>query len=615
MDYRQDIQVLRGLSVIMVIIYHLQLGFLDNGFLGVDVFFVISGFLMAVLYHNKHHNKTSNTQSGSSPQHSAVVNFWLRRASRILPVYFFVIFFTLLFSYFWILPSEFGELTKHSLYATFLIPNIGYWFEASYFDTGNFRPLLHLWSLGIELQFYLIVPIIVALFYHSKKAVVILTCLTMLLCISLSGRLENSSFYLLPYRLWEFLLGFLTAKYFCRQGASINPNSAVGLIALLGMIVLGFFTISDDLHHPGLSALLIGLLTCAILAKGLPDFLLNNFIGRSFELTGRYSYSAYLVHYPIILFFIYQPFTGIDYRLEINTQLLFLVCLITICTVLCYHLIESPLRKSITSLKHLLIWLAVAIIVLVTTAIGLEKLQRQEFTQEQLSIFDSTQLKTDFRCGALFNSTHPFSNSCALTENHKHANRHYLLVGNSHADSIKTELALAASAANNSLRIWKDNFHLGAGKTTPESVIKEALEHNVSGIILHSSPTSFDPEVIQQLVSQSQDQGISIIYIEPIPTWGTSIPKLVWDENYNNAKPSTKTVGQHHFQISDELHAGYLIEGNNYYLYKTSRYFCLAYCPKVNEDGIPLYYDGHHLNLLGAQRLRPLFDQIFKDNY
>ncbi|MDN5566628.1 MAG: acyltransferase, partial [Psychrobacter sp.] len=138
MNYRVDVQVLRGIAVVLVVLFHLGFSSIKSGFLGVDVFFVISGFLMAVLYDK-----------------NDIPKFYLRRAKRLLPAYYATIFFTLIFAYLLTTPNETAQVSSQAKYAIGFASNLGFWAQNSYFSKTEFNPLLHLWSLGVEMQFYL----------------------------------------------------------------------------------------------------------------------------------------------------------------------------------------------------------------------------------------------------------------------------------------------------------------------------------------------------------------------------------------------------------------------------------------------------------------------------
>ena len=144
MTYRKDIQILRGFAVLIVLLYHFGVPGFKNGFLGVDIFFVISGYLMATLY---------------TPNNKKI--FFKRRILRLFPAYFIIIIITLLLSIFILDPNEYRQAFVQANYASLFMSNIGFWYDASYFSKDHFNIFLHLWSLGVEVQFYLIMLAIV----------------------------------------------------------------------------------------------------------------------------------------------------------------------------------------------------------------------------------------------------------------------------------------------------------------------------------------------------------------------------------------------------------------------------------------------------------------------
>ena len=151
MTHRDDVQILRGIAVLLVVLFHIGLTDFGSGFLGVDVFFVISGYLMARMYDPRKPGQ-----------------FFRRRARRLLPAYFGTIVATLMAALVLTTPNELDQVIDQAWYAVLFSSNIGFWAANSYFDKAEFKPLLHLWSLGVEIQFYALVPLL-ALFVRRLK--------------------------------------------------------------------------------------------------------------------------------------------------------------------------------------------------------------------------------------------------------------------------------------------------------------------------------------------------------------------------------------------------------------------------------------------------------------
>jgi peptidoglycan/LPS O-acetylase OafA/YrhL len=191
-DFRSDIQVLRALAIIAVVGYHMGIPGFNNGFFGVDIFFVLSGYLMAQVY-----------TKGKTKQ------FFIRRARRLLPAYFATIFSTLIIGFLLIAPSDFRQVHKQSLFSMGFLPNFYFWSQDSYFSNSNFNPLLHLWSLGVEFQFYLFVPLIILCLRNRIVLYTTLIICTIILSFIVLSISPKTSFFMFPLRSWEFLLGML----------------------------------------------------------------------------------------------------------------------------------------------------------------------------------------------------------------------------------------------------------------------------------------------------------------------------------------------------------------------------------------------------------------------
>lgn len=246
MNYRKDIQILRGVSVLFVVLFHLGFTLFQSGFLGVDVFFVISGFLMAILY--SRHNKKA---------------FFIRRAKRLLPAYFIVTLLVVIVSIFLVIPNEYHQVFSQSMYASSFSSNIGFWLQNSYFSKVEFNPLLHLWSLGVEIQFYLIIPILVFFFHLNRYLFFLILLSTLLLCFKFLGISPKTSFFMMPLRIWEFLIGYGVAHYLTNMGnLHQDKYRYLGTLGLIIILFIPFVHLDGQAMnyiegHPGLYALFI----------------------------------------------------------------------------------------------------------------------------------------------------------------------------------------------------------------------------------------------------------------------------------------------------------------------------------------------------------------------
>src|SRR5262245_38141456 len=186
-EFRRDIEIARGGAILGVFFYHLLPVSLPAGFLGVDIFFVLSGYLMSAVY-----------RPGAP---GALREYLLRRGRRILPAYFTTIVAVLLVSLVVTLPHEFADVVRHAEFSAFLIPNIGVWLDGSYFDKAAFRPALHLWSLGVELQFYIVAPLIAYLVRRRPLALAALALASLAACLVVVEIRPRYAFFLTPFRL------------------------------------------------------------------------------------------------------------------------------------------------------------------------------------------------------------------------------------------------------------------------------------------------------------------------------------------------------------------------------------------------------------------------------
>jgi peptidoglycan/LPS O-acetylase OafA/YrhL len=301
--YRNEINGLRALAVIPILFFHAGYNLFSGGYVGVDIFFVISGYLITAIIIN----------DIKEPKKFSFSQFYIRRARRLIPALFFVVLVSLIFAWLWMLPNEIIEYSKSVISVLFFVSNFFYWNDTGYFSiNADFRPLLHTWSLAVEGQFYLIYPVILltSIIFISRYTAIVLIFLFMLslsLSIWASINKPTFAFFLLPTRLWEFLLGALTAIFIHKSNYLIfNINSRIrDLIGIFGVSLISysiFFFNKNDIY-PGYLALIPTIGTVLVITFSTRGTLIGNVLStKPFVLLGLISYSVYLWHQPLFAF-------------------------------------------------------------------------------------------------------------------------------------------------------------------------------------------------------------------------------------------------------------------------------------------------------------------------
>lgn len=589
MKKRNDIQILRALAVIFVVLFHLEVAGIESGFLGVDVFFVVSGFLMAILY-----------KSGETKK------FFERRAKRLIPAYFTTVVITLIASIFIVLPSELGQVATQSIYSIFFANNFGFWMQNSYFSKIDFNPLLHLWSLGVEIQFYLIVPLLVWFFRKSKIFLPLILISSFLSCIFIVGISPKTSFFMMPLRIWEFLIGFVIAYYLTDKGNIKTPKYHwLGLIGLILLCAIPFINVDGQSlnrleAHPSFYALLVCFSTSLILACGLPKFLQESHLGNFLAKIGDYSYSIYLVHFPIIVLYLYKPFSGTILYPKNYVDKAILLSLIIFSSILMHRYIEM---KRINSIFKVSATSIVSILVLIGV---IQVVPYVMYDQSKQNIFSGLKDRAVYRCGKLTRIINQSAITCKI--NAENFDKSVLLVGNSHADSIKQAFTEVASTQKINTYFMVSNTPLMDSSVTVKVLINEAVKLNIKHIVLHYSPKALKIKTLKEVLQLANQKGIKVDLILPIPVYEDSIPKLL----YLNKIKSINT--KEYLAQNSEYLAQINILKNQYQTFRSydvHTILCQPDCAVKSIDDKPYYFDSNHLTLTGAQQLKPIFESIF----
>jgi len=302
--FRYDINALRALAVIAVTLFHYKLPYLQGGFLGVDVFFVLSGYVMTrIILNDIKDNKFS------------YVNFVINRAKRILPALLFVVAVITVLGFFIYFPDYYQLTEQNALASLLFLSNVLYWKTSNYFSpAANSNIFLHTWSLSVEWQFYLIYPTflrVTSKFIKNKLHFLVFfitaTLILFLCTIKITQLYSTASFYLLPTRCWEMLFGgiaFLTEDIF-KEAKLRKALSIIGSVTIFISVV----TFNSEMSWPGAITIIPVFATYLVLISNCNDLYIYN--NKWVQFTGKISYSLYLWHWPLFVILRY-------YGIELN---------------------------------------------------------------------------------------------------------------------------------------------------------------------------------------------------------------------------------------------------------------------------------------------------------
>lgn len=333
MDFRLDIQGLRALAVIAVIIFHLDSSFLPGGFLGVDIFFVISGYLISKSIINQ-------IDSGSFN----LIKFFIGRFKRIVPAYFVMLFVCILLAIFYFPQNDFSTFYSQAKAALIFVSNLIFGLGTNYFGAQNHEYLLlHTWSLAIEMQFYFVLPLLLLFIPKPWRKLAFITLFFILLAYTEYNLriLDNKSsmYFSLPARSLEFIIGIAVNFLPNSSKLKLSTKNLMG-IGFFASIIASLFFINENSVFPGLLSLPACIGTAGIiwLEKGW----LNKFFSKKILVfIGKISYSLYLWHWPVLAFYRYR--TG-EYTIQ-TLDVIFLTVVFSALSLASFYVVEEPIRK------------------------------------------------------------------------------------------------------------------------------------------------------------------------------------------------------------------------------------------------------------------------------
>ncbi len=645
MEFRKDINGLRAIAVLCVLFYHFNLSGFSGGFIGVDVFFVISGFLM-----------TGIILTSLEMKRFSLWRFYVARARRIIPALMGLCITLLALGWFWLPPTDYGLLGKHAANALIFSSNFIFKREAGYFDSfSQDKWLLHTWSLSVEWQFYVILPLVLAALYKwtNRKFLYTAICLMALASFIVSVVATPSkptfAFFILPARAWELLAGSLSF-IIARRLTQLSPicASTIHFLALT-LIAISVLVFTSSSEWPGYAALLPVLAAAVIIS--LPQPQKSPLLSNVLQHIGLWSYSIYIWHWPV--------FVALKHA-QLETNLLWLSLGIAGSILLgyfSYRFIETPFRSSSSKKITLRPAIAVLTILSLTTFYGFAAREYDGFPHrvsprvaEIEAPIKQAEMLRPKTCkeGDLFSSYPECKNNAAP---------HYAVLGDSHAGAAFAGV-YDASGNQYGIGFIKSCPLLKGGYLLPKNKSAEcpkftdaalsaidALPKNVPLIVI--SRLSYyihgynehpkkkvqlgyldvpDMEVSQhpenifikktvETLCQMTANGRRVYVMQPIPEIGIEVPKalsrqMMFQKDIKDVSISLADYNKRHHTALIALRQAQ--KNCGVHLLDPVPYLCSNDTCYGSKNGTPYYYDDDHLSLAGALKLSPLFRTVFK---
>ena len=651
--YRKDINGLRAWAVLFVVGFHFTLIGLPGGFIGVDMFFVISGYLM-----------TGIIIKGIEKGNFSALHFYMSRFRRILPALLFLIFVMLFLGWFFLPTLDYQDLANQSIQALLSYSNIYYSNSSGYFETlAQEKWLLHTWSLSVEVQFYLVYPIFILLVWKIKPGIkyqVIglfsLFFLSFLLGAIYSNSKPDDAFFLLPFRGWELAAGGLI---FYATKLKILRNEPIKNLIFWsgwGLILIGIFLLDESYSWPVYGALVPVMgMSFIILARKEDNWLTaNNF----FQWIGDRSYSIYLWHWPIVvtiyIFGLYQDWLWVSVA----------ILLTFLSAHLSYEYIEQPSRKHLSTrtIKKQFFKITSITLFLITLSVLIKEIYFENRMPEIVERASNERINFFPYLDECNGDPNQRIEGCQIGDTEIGA----LLIGDSHAETVASPLRHHLAKQDKSLKLWVfdgcPNI-LGLKRTHSNvpnrcheitKTIFEGLEDYPKHIPLfvvnrlsmylegylpneaefHKKPgpgayfsrvfsesndvftDEFEKHLEASMCLLSKERPVYIVL--PVPEMNVDVPKtisrsLIWNRNYPDISIGLEEYNDRHLNTLSIQNK--VAKSCNIGVLDPTLYLCEEGICKGSINQIPLYFDDDHLSETGSRLLIPLFEDIFKQEH
>lgn len=640
MEFRKDINGLRALAVLGVVLYHFRTPFADGGYAGVDVFFVISGFLMTGIILGK-------LDAGRF----SLADFYFSRVKRIVPALLVLCAVLLVAGWFWLPPGDYSTLGRHAASAITFTSNVVFEDEDGYFDApSRDKWLLHTWSLSVEWQFYLLFPLLLMLLCRGGQpsgrrvpiAIAVLGAATLALSVFGTPAKPAAAFFLLPARIWEFMAGALA---FLAVRAGWLRGSRVAEIAGLVLVAIAFTQFDTATAWPGHAALVPVLGTFLVIVAARDSVLTGNPVAQKL---GAWSYSIYLWHWPVVVALGFAALTTPAWNA-------FGIALSVLLGALSYALVETPARRRYLASPRTRSAAVLLVLALLCVALGsaaerignLRELPDGVAAAEQAGR-EHFALKQ--RCG--YDKASGTLTRCAIGDEGAPA---FVLWGDSHAPSLATGLLAAAGnrpgllysyvcptlfdvrlkAKSSSHPCKEFNDAVLADIATLPADVPVVIVNRLDFYLKGPNEAPGQPFGVRYLSLTPEESALEdtalfgkrlvdtlcrvadahpLYVVMPVPEMGVQVPSLLARRlmaglDAPDVSVTLENYDARHRESIAALHAAR--DRCGVQLLDPRPFLCRdGACPGIVE-GTPVYYDDDHLNETGSRRLAPMFAPVF----
>lgn len=602
MQYRREIDGLRAVAVLPVILFHAGFSVFSGGYVGVDVFFVISGYLITSIL-------ISELEQGNF----SILRFYERRARRILPALFFVMLACLPFAYMWMVPSQLEEFAQSIFAVSLFLSNWLFWSQTGYFGTAaELKPLLHTWSLAVEEQYYLLFPILmIALWRFGRRSVLFVVVIIGILSLLLSEwgwRNEPEiNFFFTFSRFWELMVGSICA--FLTVGRSLKSNNVLSAIGFAA-IVFAIFVFDENTPFPSVYALVPVVGTALIILFCRQGTWVAKLLSmRAFVGIGLISYSAYLWHQPLFAFARLRSLTEPS---QVLMAVLAMAALLLAWAT--WRWVEQPFRKRKNPLlvTRRSVFVASGAVGAVFFAIGLAGSLSggnfpNRFDQRNVDLIAAMQES---------NYTWENKNKLRMRQFENNAKENILVIGDSNSGDFLNALIFGFEERFNfssiTINVGCGNLYLDRAEFVDHETATSVtnclrsdsfdaqtikLIESADYVFLASSWRAFEAELFSQSWAQLRQDFGEKFFVFGAKNIGW-IERQLYVIDFDDLFEMTFPPSEEKYVINQEIE---MVVGRRFI--DPSDIFCSGHKCSIFADGRPLFYDGSHITRDGVAHL------------